>query len=68
MVSITSRSGPATLIPTGVLMPVASISMRVLIGITHALVRPVYCERNLIQLRTQSTQESCLRRHSLRVV
>ena len=34
------KSGPATLIPTGVLIPVANISIRVLIGMTHALVRP----------------------------
>jgi hypothetical protein len=29
-------AGPEILIPTGVLMPVANISMRVLMGITHA--------------------------------
>ena len=38
--SITSSSGPATLMPTGVFMPVASMSIRVLIGITQALVTP----------------------------
>ena len=43
MRSISARSGPATLIPTGVLIPVASMSMRVLIGITQALVTPGYC-------------------------
>ncbi len=40
MASIFSRSGPATLMPTGVLMPVASMSMRVLMGMIQALVRP----------------------------
>ncbi|MNS61313.1 hypothetical protein D3C72_943370 [compost metagenome] len=37
---MTLRSGPAILMPTGVLMPVASMSMRVLMGGTQALVRP----------------------------
>ena len=40
MRSSSARSGPATLMPTGVLMPVASMSMRVLIGIVQALFRP----------------------------
>ena len=35
-----ANSGPAILIPTGVLIPVASMSIRVLIGITHALDTP----------------------------
>ena len=35
-----SRSGPDTLMPTGVLMPVDSISIRVLIGMVQALVSP----------------------------
>ena len=34
------RSGPAILIPTGVLMPVESMSIRVLMGIVQALVSP----------------------------
>src|SRR5512143_4120917 len=38
--SSAARSGPATLMPTGVLMPVASMSMRVLIGMVQALLRP----------------------------
>jgi len=37
---MTSKSGPAIFTPTGVLMPVASISMRVLMGMTQALVTP----------------------------
>ena len=37
---MTFKSVPDTLIPTGVLMPVASMSIRVLIGCTHALVTP----------------------------
>ncbi|MNQ99097.1 hypothetical protein D3C85_1148190 [compost metagenome] len=37
---MTLRSGPAILMPTGVLMPVANMSMRVLMGGTQALVRP----------------------------
>ena len=40
MRSITARSGPATLMPTGVLMPVASMSVRVLMGIVQVLARP----------------------------
>ena len=32
--------GPATLMPTGVLMPVASMSMRVLMGMVQALMSP----------------------------
>jgi hypothetical protein len=40
MRSISARSGPAILTPTGVLMPVASMSMRVLMGMTQALVTP----------------------------
>ena len=34
------RSGPPILMPTGVLMPVESMSMRVLMGMVQALVRP----------------------------
>ena len=34
------RSGPATLIPTGVLIPVDSMSIRVLMGMVQALVNP----------------------------
>ena len=41
--SRTSRSGPAILMPTGVLMPVASMSSRVLIGIVQAFVSPGTC-------------------------
>ena len=36
----TWRSSPSSLIPTGVLIPVASMSIRVLIGIVQAFVRP----------------------------
>ena len=36
----TSRSGPISLMPTGVFMPVESMSMRVLIGMVQAFVRP----------------------------
>ena len=35
-----SRSGPLILIPTGVLMPVESMSIRVLMGIVQVLARP----------------------------
>ena len=38
--SSSSRSGPNTLMPTGVRMPVASMSMRPLIGIVHELLMP----------------------------
>ena len=37
---MTSRSGPAILTPTGVLMPVESICRRALIGISQELVSP----------------------------
>jgi len=40
MRSISLRSAPATFTPTGVLMPVESMSMRVLMGMIQALVRP----------------------------
>ena len=40
MRSSTARSGPNTLMPTGVRIPVASMSMRALIGIVHAFVTP----------------------------
>ena len=43
MRSSSARSGPAILMPTGVLMPVASMSMRVLIGMVQALFRPGIC-------------------------
>ena len=36
----TSTSGPDTLMPIGLLMPVANMSMRLRIGGTHRLVRP----------------------------
>lgn len=39
--------GPAILIPTGVLIPVASISMRVLIGMTQTLASPGNYKRRL---------------------
>ncbi|MNS72685.1 hypothetical protein D3C72_1061050 [compost metagenome] len=38
--SISFRSAPATLMPTGLLMPVASMSMRLRIGGTQILDRP----------------------------
>ena len=38
--SSSARSGPAILMPTGVLMPVASMSMRVLMGMVQALFSP----------------------------
>ena len=38
-----ARSSPISLMPMGVLMPVASMSMRVLIGIVQALVSPGNC-------------------------
>ncbi len=37
---MTAGSLPATLTPSGVLMPVASMLIRFLIGITQALLRP----------------------------
>ena len=40
MRSSSARSGPKILMPTGVRMPVASMSMRPLIGIVHAFVTP----------------------------
>ena len=43
MASIVASSGPAIFTPTGVLMPVASMSIRVLIGMTHAFVSPGTC-------------------------
>ena len=55
MTCISSRSGPATLIPTGVLIPVASMSMRFLIGITQALVSPGICTRLLSSCLSFST-------------
>ena len=39
----TFRSGPDTLIPIGVLIPVDNISIRVLIGIVQALATPGNC-------------------------
>jgi hypothetical protein len=41
--SITLRSWPITLTPTGVRMPVASMSMRALIGIVQAFETPGNC-------------------------
>ena len=41
--SISARSVPYTLTPTGVRMPVASMSMRALIGIVQALDTPGNC-------------------------
>ncbi len=38
--SSVARSGPNILIPTGVLIPVASMSSRFLIGIDHMLATP----------------------------
>ncbi len=38
--SSSARSGPKILIPTGVRMPVASMSMRPLIGMVQELVTP----------------------------
>ena len=43
MRSSVARSAPAILMPTGVLMPVESMSMRVRMGIVHALFRPGIC-------------------------
>jgi hypothetical protein len=43
MRSSSAKSGPAILMPTGVLMPVASMSMRVLMGMVQALLRPGIC-------------------------
>ena len=43
MRSSVARSAPAILMPTGVLMPVESMSMRVLMGIVQALFRPGIC-------------------------
>ena len=48
------QAGPATLMPTGVLMPVASMSMRVLIGIVHALVSPGICTALFIAVVSSS--------------
>jgi len=45
MVCMTVRSAPPILMPTGVLIPVASMSIRVLIGHTQALVTPGSCSR-----------------------
>ena len=42
--SMTLRSLPITLTPTGVRMPVASMSMRALIGIVQALETPGNCK------------------------
>jgi len=41
--STSARSGPKTLTPTGVRMPVESMSMRALIGIVQALLTPGNC-------------------------
>jgi hypothetical protein len=43
--SISTRSVPKTLIPTGVRMPVDSMSMRALIGIVHELATPGELQR-----------------------
>jgi len=40
---MTARSVPSTLMPTGVLMPVASMSVRALIGMVQALETPGNC-------------------------
>ena len=48
--SITFRSWPMTLTPTGVRMPVASMSMRALIGIVQAFETPGNCSALSISL------------------
>ena len=48
MCSSVAKSGPAILMPTGVLMPVESMSMRVRMGIVQALLRPGICTASFI--------------------
>ena len=48
MRSISLRSAPKTLMPTGVRTPVVSMSMRVLIGMVQALVMPGSCSASFI--------------------
>ena len=45
--SSSCRSGPKTLTPTGVRMPVDSMSMRALIGMVQALLTPGNCKRRV---------------------
>ena len=49
------RSGPKTLTPTGVRMPVASMSMRALIGMVQALLTPGNCSASSISAISVST-------------
>ena len=58
--SISARSGPATLTPTGLLMPVASMSMRLRIGGTQMLDSPGTCTMR------SSSSTSLSRRHARR--
>ncbi len=61
--SISRKSLPLTLIANGVLTPVASISMRVRIGCTQALVTPGICTRSSSSAMISSTVMPS--RHSL---
>ena len=54
MRSMVSRLAPKILTPIGVRMPVESMSMRVLIGMVHALVQPGSCT-----VRLSSSVSSC---------
>ncbi len=52
--SSTARSGPKILIPTGVLIPVASMSSRLRIGIDHMLATPGVCTLRFISAWMES--------------
>ena len=54
MRSSSARSGPKTLIPTGVLIPVASMSSRFLMGIDHMLATPGVFTAALISAMSES--------------
>ena len=56
---ISLRSGPKILIPMGVRMPVASMSMRALIGIVQLLLKPICLSFRALSISPMRRSASC---------